>query len=253
MKEVYKEKRPILKLADLVQAYWCYQNNSDQDIDYTIVSDGCFDLMVYFQVNGDYEVRLTGLWNKAVNVKMSSGVMVFCVRFRPLAAEYLLDICIDDILNSAKTIDNNYLGLDSLLRRDRLIFQDFSDYCDRVFSEIIELKTFDSRKVKLFGIIREFKGDLEISRISDEIGWSSRQMNRYFTKQFGINVKNYCRIIKFKFSVDSLIKGKLFPPTGYHDQSHFIREVKEFADSTPKKMIKKENDRFIQFSEKDDM
>ncbi|WP_233509501.1 helix-turn-helix domain-containing protein [Pedobacter chinensis] len=106
----------------------------------------------------------------------------------------------------------------------------------------------DSRKQKLFDLIYEFNGTQSVSELAEKVFWSSRQINRYFNQQFGISLKAYCNILRFKSSLHHIKNGKLFPELNYSDQAHFIKEVKKMTGVTPKELARNENDRFILLS-----
>ncbi|MGE8425120.1 MAG: AraC family transcriptional regulator, partial [Sphingobacterium siyangense] len=72
--------------------------------------------------------------------------------------------------------------------------------------------------------------------------------NRYFNQQFGLSLKSYCNILRFRSSLDHIAKGKLFPEEHFFDQTHFIKEIKKFSGVVPKELLKNKNDRFILLS-----
>jgi len=92
------------------------------------------------------------------------------------------------------------------------------------------------------------QGSLKIQEYSQKSYWTSRQINRYFTEWFGLSLKEYCNILRFRSSIDQIKEGKFFPEQHYSDQPHFIREIKKFTGVTPKELFKRQNDRFIQIS-----
>ncbi|MCH5686581.1 AraC family transcriptional regulator [Niabella sp. W65] len=92
------------------------------------------------------------------------------------------------------------------------------------------------------------KGDISVKALSEKVYWSSRQINRYFNDRFGLSVKNYCSILRFRASFEHIKEGKLFPQQNFADQSHFIREVKKRSGVSPKELKRNQNGRFIQFS-----
>ncbi|MBU7570130.1 MAG: helix-turn-helix transcriptional regulator, partial [Flavobacterium sp.] len=106
----------------------------------------------------------------------------------------------------------------------------------------------DNRKLRLFDQIYTSNGTLTVKELSEKAGWSSRQMNRYFSHQFGLPLKTYCNILRFRASFKHLKEGKLFPEQDFTDQAHFIRDVKKFSGVLPKELSQNKNDRFIQFS-----
>ncbi len=106
----------------------------------------------------------------------------------------------------------------------------------------------DSRKQKLFELIYSSNGSLPVKELSEKVYWGSRQINRYFNKQFGISLKAYCNILRFRASLQHIKKGKLFPELNFADQNHFIKEIKKFSGVVPKDLSKNQNDRFILLS-----
>jgi AraC-like DNA-binding protein len=89
---------------------------------------------------------------------------------------------------------------------------------------------------------------MTVTELSEKVSWSSRQINRYFNQQFGLSLKAYCGILRFRASFPNIKEGKLFPEQNFSDQSHFIKEVRKLAGVSPKELMKNKNDRFIQFS-----
>ncbi|HEY2349392.1 MAG TPA: AraC family transcriptional regulator, partial [Puia sp.] len=71
---------------------------------------------------------------------------------------------------------------------------------------------------------------------------------RYFNQQFGISMKAFCNILRFRASFQHLKDGKLYPEQNFTDQNHFIKEVKKFSGVVPKDLSKNKNDRFILLS-----
>ena len=85
-------------------------------------------------------------------------------------------------------------------------------------------------------------GAITVKEFSEKIGWSSRQINRYFNHQFGLSLNAFCKILRFRASLDHIAKGKLFPEMNFADQTHFIKEIKKFSGVVPKELFKNKND-----------
>ncbi|SEA05210.1 hypothetical protein SAMN05216365_10744 [Porphyromonadaceae bacterium NLAE-zl-C104] len=49
-------------------------------------------------------------------------------------------------------------------------------------------------------------------------------------------------------SFESIKEGTLYPDLNYYDQSHYIKETKKYTGESPKKLLKNEDDRFLQLS-----
>jgi AraC-like DNA-binding protein len=90
--------------------------------------------------------------------------------------------------------------------------------------------------------IEASKGQIQIEQLSREFGYSSRTVNRQFTHIFGYAPKFYGRLVRFHHSL-SLLAGQQLNLTatsfhsGYYDQSHFIRDCREFTGTTPHQYI----------------
>ncbi len=127
---------------------------------------------------------------------------------------------------------------------------DFENFCNKVSTKILELikSNIDIRKKELFNLIYSSKGFMSVKELSEKVFWSSRQINRYFQENFGISLKKYCDILRFKTSLNHLADGKLYPELNFADQTHFIRVVKKFSGVVPKDLFKNKNDRFILLS-----
>ncbi len=69
----------------------------------------------------------------------------------------------------------------------------------------------DIRKRKLFELIYSSKGSISVKELSEKVFWTSRQINRYFNQRFGISLKAYCNILRFRESLHHIKEGELFP------------------------------------------
>ena len=93
--------------------------------------------------------------------------------------------------------------------------------------------------------------EIHIVNTSDEMAsffWSKRQISRYFKNRFGLSLKAYCNILRYRASFQQLKEQQLYPEQDYADQAHFIRDVKKYSGVTPKKLAENKNGRFIQLS-----
>ena len=70
-----------------------------------------------------------------------------------------------------------------------------------------------------------------------------KQFERLFNELVGINPKEYARIVRFQKSLKLLQhysdvnQAQLAYQCGYADQSHFIREFKQFSGYTPLSLL----------------
>jgi AraC-like DNA-binding protein len=247
MKEQALEYRIILPpaaLAPYVESCWMLVNHAGQPREVVLLPDGRVDLIFSRAAADPYHVVLLGLDATPSQTQLAPGVTMFAVSFRLPAVEYVLHTSIAPILNAAALLPDQFWGIGE----DDL--SDFDGFCATVFQhcQTALREAPDNRKLELFELLYASHGEITVKELSDKVFWSARQINRYFNQQFGLSLKAYGNILRFRASFPQIKQGKLFPEGSFTDQAHFIREVKRFAGVTPRALHKNQDDRFIQFS-----
>ena len=87
-----------------------------------------------------------------------------------------------------------------------------------------------------------------VATLAEELGWSRRHLSVRFRREFGLPPRTVARLLRFDRAYASLGRTVLTAPSavpddtgwaeraarwGYYDQSHLIREFREFAGVTP--------------------
>lgn len=239
----YKIVKPDKSLADFVDSFWLLQNQSATH-EGVIVPNGKIDLFFSKTPDNELLVTLMGLETKPKSSVNPDVSIVFAVSFNPLAMEYILQRSVADILDSEISLPNNFWNFNIA------DLNDFDTFCKKMTQQIQSIlpKEIDNRKLKLFDLLFATDGEISVKELSEKIFWSSRQINRYFNEQFGVSLKTYCKIIRFRASLQDIKSGKLFPQHNFTDQSHFIKDIKKLSGVSPKELRKNKNDRFLQFS-----
>lgn len=242
----YYQQAPNEILKPYIRCFWWLDNDSSKNLDYTILPDGFFDIVVRFN-NYEYQSAvLTGLWTKEVEVVIPPNHQLFGIQFKLSAVEYVFCESIAPLLNSEKKLSNAFWNLSSF------DFSENLDQVDRLSSiisqEVKKSNNIDDRKLHLFRLLSQTKGNHSVSYFADQLCWSSRQINRYFNKMFGLSLKSYCNISRCSASFKDLKKGDLLSNQNYYDRSHFNKEIKKYTNHTPKNLSTNENDRFLQIS-----
>ncbi len=241
----YQNVKPDESVSDFVESFWVLHNHSEKDQQTIGLPDGRIDLFLIRSDAEPFRIVLLGLGthdHKEGVIPAKS--MRFAVSFKLPAVEYIFHEPVSDIVNKGKILYDDFWGFSP----DDL--NNFESFCNKATQKIQSLctKEIDPRKKKLFDLIYQMHGSVTVKELSEKAGWSSRQMNRYFNQQFGISVKSFCSILRFRASLNHIAGGKLFPELNFADQTHFIREIKRFSGVVPKELFKNENDRFILLS-----
>lgn len=252
----YKVVQPDASLFHFVESYWMVVNNSNQPKEIVVLPDGRVDIHFFYADTESFHIAIAGLECYPSHTAIPPNSVMFAVSFKLLAIEYVLNMPIADIVNDRSFLPDNFWGIS----KDDL--GDFDVFCQKVSEKITELikanvddavkekkeERLDTRKLKMFDLIYSKKGSVSVKEISEAVHWSSRQINRYFTQWFGLSLKAYTNILRFRASFPNIKAGKLFPESDFSDQAHFIKEIKKYSGYTPKELHKNKDDRFVQLS-----
>lgn len=240
----YRLLKPPPALADFVESFWLLINYSDAEQPVVIMPDGRVDVFFTESASEPYHVMLLGLDTQPDAQVILPHTRIFAISWKLLAVEYILPIRLTDLAQHVYQLPLDYLGVRSA------DLADFDGFCAKILAHIQQLipAEIDSRKRKLFDLLYTSAGALTVEAYADAAAWSSRQINRYFQQFFGLSLKAYCSILRFRAALPQLKGGRLFPEAHFADQAHFIREIKKYAGVIPKELARNKDDRFIQFS-----
>jgi len=240
----YREIKPPASLAAFVESFWMLVNHAEVEQPMVLIPDGRIDVFFSNSATKPYQVTLRGLDTQPSAQVIPPHWPVFAISWKLLAAEYLLPVRLAGLLESGCLLAPDYLGMSEA---DLL---DFDGFCAKASVQIEQLlpREIDVRKRTLFDQLYASNGALTVEALAQAAGWSSRQINRYFTQMFGLSLKSYCTILRFRAALPQLKAGRLFPEENFTDQAHFIREIKKYAGVVPKELARNQDDRFIQLS-----
>ncbi|WP_118974286.1 helix-turn-helix domain-containing protein [Taibaiella koreensis] len=240
----YKKNLPGESIKDFVECFWMVENATGIEKEVVVMPDANFDLVISKDNDDPLQIYLLGIGTLYGKRTIEANSKMFFISFKLLALEYLFHQSIAGLLNGFQPLANDFWGFEEADLND---FDAISAKASRKIQALIPAD-IDNRKQILFGLIYKSNGEMTIAALSEQSFWSSRQINRYFTQYFGLSLKSYCSILRFKASFEQIKKGALFPELNFSDQAHFSREVKKRSGVNPRELHKNENDRFIQVS-----
>lgn len=240
----FRLQQPDPSIEAFVESFWELRNLSNCDKEIVVLPDGRADLTFFRSATDPFRIIRSGIETFPQQALLKSQTVMFAISFKLPAIEYLFGDSIAGILDYARFLPTGFWGF------NETVLNDFDLFCQKASLHIQSLLTaaVDPRKEELFRLLYSTKGDISVKALSEKVYWSSRQINRYFNDRFGLSVKNYCNILRFRASFEHIKEGKLFPEQNFADQSHFIREVKKRSGVSPKELKRNQNGRFIQFS-----
>ena len=100
----YSQINPSSKLEHFVDSYWEHKNESSSPIKVSIFPDSFFKVII-FLVDGKIEKYfITGLWTKVTEFIIPANVIVYGVRFKILAPEYVLQQEVANLIESHQNL-----------------------------------------------------------------------------------------------------------------------------------------------------
>lgn len=239
----YYEFLPADQLQSFIYCYWELKTHAplNEQFTYRVVADGCID--IYFELNNPDENYVMGFCKKFTEFPLGNSFSYVGIRFFPTMFPQLFKV-------NAKELSNRY-------ERLSLIVPDLADFISNHFNsmqQIPEIKHLldqwftqqlssvvfnpDNRLYEAIEIILKNFGVLNIEEDLGT-GISTRQLRRLFEYYIGDTAKTFSKVVRFqnilraKPSQQSLRQNKLFFDAGYYDQSHFIKEFKNFYGVSP--------------------
>ena len=226
-------------------------NNAHTNI--PIYADGYPGIMFQQSENGFYllpkqkelsELFLYGQTIDPISLDTKGRHSYIVLQLYPFASKYLLDIdpkkLNDDCLD---LLQINYVDVDSFYK-NLISSNDQSEQINIILELIRQL--INSHKVSqndqienAISIILQNKGQIKIRTLLDQIFVTERSLERYFLSYIGLTPKQFCKIIQFQSSIQTLTKSsynsllEVGLESGFSDQSHFIRSFKNYTGQTP--------------------
>lgn len=240
----YKKIMPESSIADFVECFWMVENTTDIEKEIIVMPDANFDLVLCKDYSKPFQIYLLGLGTSYNRKKLDAKTKMFFISFKLLSAEYLFHKSIAQLIDKFEELPGNFWSFEQSDLND---FERFSIKASCIIKQFLPPE-IDIKKQKLFELIYTSNGEMTIQELSEKSSWNSRQINRYFSKYFGISLKVYCNFLRFRASFEQIKKGQLYPELNFSDQAHFSREVKKLSGVNPRELHRNENDRFIQVS-----
>lgn len=260
----YKEILPSKELADYIDRYFVLGKfTSDKENENLIIPDGTYGLI--FMENQEIKrysandktagkvlnrTYLFGQKSKSVYYLLDKmNTLSFGLKIKPLGLNLLTSIpgkeLMDEVFDTNDIFNNHFSELtekifeaQSYEKKAAVLDDYFSSRINLCQNEISELVS------TIIYFIHKSEGQVSVKDLSSKFNVGYKKLERLFDKVIGISPKSYCRIIRFNSTVHRLrTKPKtsftqISFASGYTDQNHFIKEVKEFTNLTPKEFFK---------------
>ncbi len=251
---------PPKKLRKVVRHFWCssFPNPNAFAKQYKILADGSPGIVFQHStgnssvLNSDGEplpiAFLYGQKTTACTNLIRGTPTIIGVSFYPVAFRSLFNIDASDLTNDILDIEYFFPpGFVDLLLNTTDTEQAIELFCDTLYQQSSRQEQDAVIKESVHRIIGN-TANANARDVSSYSNTSRRQFQRRFKECIGVAPGTYIRIIKFQKAVQLLRNGHFEKLSdiayvlNYSDQSHFIREFKNFSGHTPKIFLRKSPD-----------
>lgn len=258
------EYSPGPYLSQFVQSYWQGNFNISgvSKISHSVLPSGCIELIIHVTVDhcllssnsenweSSPKFTLLGLYEKPYVVQFEKPVRVFGIRFFPDGFRHVFGVPPREFLASYE---------DCIA----VLGQKLSNFCSDIQSAKVTeqriaianaflLKTLSASRIKYdythqaMMLVRRTTGIADYKELVSQIPISTRQLQREFRKIYGLSIRDYIRLTRMNAIYKYMLSGtsdlgQLTFEMEFFDQSHFIREFRNYTGVPPR--------RFLAFSE----
>lgn len=239
----YSEFLPADQLREVIYCYWELKTTQalTETFNYRVIADGCID--VFFELDNPQQNFVMGFCKKFTQFPLGNSFHYIGIRLLPTMFPQLFKINAADLSNKFERLEQVLPKTSSFISEGfhhKLNQTQIKTILDQYFLNHLSKITFDNdhRLYDAINIILQKSGVVNLEKDLNT-GISQRQLRRLFNYYVGDSAKTFSKVVRFqnifkaKPSTQSLKANKLFFDVGYYDQSHFIKEFKNFYGVTP--------------------
>jgi len=201
------------------------------------------------QAPGDYVTMIGGLHTTPALITHPGRQSGIQLALNPLGARTLLGLPAGELANidlpADAVLGRGCAELQERLRAARTWPDRFALVDDLLRRTVHPIGGVPPEVVHAWQTLVRTGGNISVSALADEAGWSSRHLADRFNREIGLTPKAAARVIRFD-RARQLLAG---PPTrladlaarcGYFDQAHLAREFRAMAGLAPSNWLNEE-------------
>ncbi|NOX42643.1 MAG: AraC family transcriptional regulator [Gammaproteobacteria bacterium] len=181
-----------------------------------------------------HSTQIGGAQSQALDMQILQPGDYFGIRFYPGALRHFFSLNLTEITD--KFVDSEYFPCRYFSQLHNHIYQQ-GNFLQRVrVCEQWLLRHFTPQLPNSFdqalNLIYQSDGNIEISKLANVIGLSSRHLNRLFRQYIGLSTKTFAQTIRIQSACKQLYKNpksslKTAVELGFFDQAHLLKDYKQ--------------------------
>lgn len=231
--------------------FYDYYKNTELENRVMVVPDGCIDIMFEKDASG-IKARVAGTVLEKTMVENKNGKEYFGVRFLAGELPAIVNADMKDFVQNEINLEDVMQDKDFLKRMEEAYDQGkWMEGFLKLYKEAFDKDTSSMKRGNTGQLVKYMKnqiistnGNIAVSELAEQTGYTERYINKVFKQSMGINPKTFGMIMKFQKVIQKINREEgckltdIGADVGYYDQSHFIRDFKKFAALTPKEYRK---------------
>ncbi len=200
--------------------------------------DGSIELSFLF--DADSSIYLSGAYDSIKEVTYPHSGTVFGIVFLPalVPSPWQSQFKFSDLKNQTLVLSSNdFPELQAIFHASS--FQSRIKLARSLFSFSIYFKGSDLLNYISTQIYMN-KGNIHLSNLYQEMGYTRQYINQLFKAEIGLNPKYFCKVLRFQYLIYCISSyypeqrlNQIAKKCGYFDQSHMNKEFKEFTNANP--------------------
>jgi AraC-like DNA-binding protein len=254
----YAELAPSPRLRPWVRCYWSFDSESPAPGPAEAISpDGSPELIFHLgaafqrlddagRVTTQHRTVFVGQIERAMRVRPAGRAWIFAVRFRPAGAAAFVRGAARGLASLSTPLADVWgRPGDELAERVAATRDDAGRAA--LVEEALLRRLAPARSSELAASaadrIAAAQGCVRIDRLADGLGVGVRTLERAFDECVGISPKTLARIARFRHALGALAGPRrpefaaVAHDCGYADQSHLVRDFREFAGEAPTRYL----------------
>lgn len=248
----FKRFDPAEELKNIIDCYWFIEDDDELPQQQKIIPDGFNEIIFHYRnpyrikLGGDWEEQslslLAGQIRKHFFLENSGASGIIGIKVKPTALTHLFGLSMYQFTDRVVDI-SSVAALRPLLIQEELKKAAGHEECvillDSMLKKILSEKKYTITAADhAVGLILANHGMMTVSDITRQIGIGERQLENLFKKYVGLSPKFYMRIIRFNYIFKLVQENNqswsgLAYEASYFDQSHFIRNFRDFTGENP--------------------
>lgn len=265
----YQQIPPAEKLQKYIRGFWILEGHSSEVSPKTfkIIADGCPGMIFqenaysFSDSNNHFmpHLLLHGLTTNHSEKKVKGNFRNISIHFKPSALKSVFGIDANELTNNyvdfnllyGSSLTTQLLSVASTEKRVELLSSFLTESLNRN-------RQRENQKIHhALDLLLQQKAGTSLQKIQSELNISERTLERIFKQHVGISPKLFARIARFQHSLSNMRNKAYLKLTdiaynnNYTDQSHYIREFKEFSGVNPNQYIRLAKEQVENFPEWD--